>query len=322
LTNSDQSSPKVAFLLGEGRSGSTVLSRILGTRPSWFALGELSHIWRWSLISGGQCTCGRVLSTCPVWKEVLQCAFSQPSLRDVSGGLAADSRHTWRVMFEWQADALHAARRFLVWYPRSLRIPNRARVAIGRYNIVLSALYRAASDVMGARVLVDSSKTYTHAALLERTDGIDPYFVHLIRDPRAVAYSWTRKKSQPVAGGVKALPKRSSVAASRFWVEYNLAAATLVRRNEQSSLVVRYEDFIADPDGQIQAIAQKLQEALPSAEPSTSVGENHMVWGNPGRFAFTGKLEEDRSWQQRLPKTDRFIVTLLTRPIARKYGYM
>jgi hypothetical protein len=224
-------------------------------------------------------------------------------------------------MFEWQAAALHAARRFMVWYPRFMYVPAKARAAIDRYNIVLSAMYRAVSDVMSARVLFDSSKTYSNGALLERTDGIDPFFVHLVRDPRAVAYSWTRKKSQPVAGGVKGIPTRSSLKASCLWVENNLAAATLVRRNEQSSLVVRYEDFVADPGGQMEAIALKLREPLPPAELPTSVVEDHMVWGNPGRFAFTGELVEDRSWQQSLPKKDRFIVTMLTRPMARKYRY-
>ena len=48
----------------------------------------------------------------------------------------------------------------------------------------LAATYRAIAARTGARVIVDSSKFASDAALLPRT-GITPAYVHLIRDPRA-----------------------------------------------------------------------------------------------------------------------------------------
>jgi hypothetical protein len=41
-----RSSPKVVFIGGYGRSGSTLLDRVLGSIEGLVSAGELSHLWR------------------------------------------------------------------------------------------------------------------------------------------------------------------------------------------------------------------------------------------------------------------------------------
>ena len=56
-------------------------------------------------------------------------------------------------------------------------------------------LYRAIATVTGARVIVDSSKLPSYLAVLRGVDGLDVRTVHLVRDPRAAAFSWQRAKA-------------------------------------------------------------------------------------------------------------------------------
>jgi hypothetical protein len=68
------------------------------------------------------------------------------------------------------------------------------------YVETLGKLYSAISRHSGARVIVDSSKGPVDAAVLGAVQGITPYYVHLVRDPRAVIHSWSRKKAADPTG--------------------------------------------------------------------------------------------------------------------------
>ena len=68
---------------------------------------------------------------------------------------------------------------------------------LAEYTLRLGKLYRAVQETTGSRVIVDSSKLPSYGYVLGMTPGVDLYVVHLVRDPRAIAYSWLRKKPQP-----------------------------------------------------------------------------------------------------------------------------
>src|SRR4028119_1802817 len=65
-------------------------------------------------------------------------------------------------------------------------------------NPVLERLYRAIQRVSGAGVIVDSSKRFSYAVLLSLLPFGDLRVVHLVRDSRAVAYSWARSSESTV----------------------------------------------------------------------------------------------------------------------------
>jgi len=58
--------PKLVYIGGYGRSGSTLLEYILSCSEEVVACGEIaSHIYKYGLIK--TCTCGRAVADCPVW---------------------------------------------------------------------------------------------------------------------------------------------------------------------------------------------------------------------------------------------------------------
>src|SRR5437870_4438917 len=65
---------RVLYIGGCGRSGSTLLDRMLGQVPGVCSLGELTHLWR-GLLDNAECGCGAPIRDCPFWRAVGECAF-------------------------------------------------------------------------------------------------------------------------------------------------------------------------------------------------------------------------------------------------------
>ena len=62
----------VVYIVGWGRSGSTLLTAILGELDGAFAAGELRMLWGRGAIGRRLCGCGRVIPECPIWSQVLE----------------------------------------------------------------------------------------------------------------------------------------------------------------------------------------------------------------------------------------------------------
>src|SRR5687768_16585982 len=126
------------------------------------------------------------------------------------------------------------------------RLRPAAAADMERYTEVLSKLYRAIGEVAGARVVIDASKHASTAFLLRKVPGIDLRVVHLVRDSRGVAYSWTKEIKKPeVTGDDAFMPVYSPSSSGRQWVAYNLMFDALGAIDK--TMILRYEALMAQP---------------------------------------------------------------------------
>jgi hypothetical protein len=294
----------VVYIAGYGRSGSTLLDLLLGRRPGWFSLGEFRLFWH-AVRDDWRCGCGADVATCAVWADVLAKAdLDDPEhVRD----LLRDLRTTLRIR----------------------RVPGlvepallgRRRAAHARAVAALSAVYRSAVDVTGARILVDSSKDPLYGLVLARTQGVRLHVVHLVRDSRAVAWSWQRKRLRPEIGNTEAyMPLRSATRTSLDWDLRNALTHLLGRRASSYSRLT-YEALVDDPDAAVEAIASAIDASAPADAAASPQLGNHTVAGNPMRFDATLSVRADDEWKSGLSDRDRRIVSTLTWPLRRLYGY-
>src|SRR5687767_7375044 len=58
------SNVRVIYIAAWGRSGTTPVGQLLGSRPNSVFVGELRFLWQRGLIEGRLCSCGRPVSTC------------------------------------------------------------------------------------------------------------------------------------------------------------------------------------------------------------------------------------------------------------------
>jgi len=187
----------------------------------------------------------------------------------------------------------------------------------------LATVYAAIAEASGARVIVDSSKLPTYGFLLGYLPKFDPYVVHLVRDPRAAAYSWLRKKELPEGGFMQ---RQGPLKSSLLWTLWNAAAGWFWADDPERYLQVRYEDFVREPRATVERITAFLEEPMSgspfASETEVRLGTTHGVAGNPSRFV-TGvvALRSDDEWKSKLRTRDRRVVTAATFPLLRRYGY-
>lgn len=302
---------QVLYVLGFGRSGSTILDLLLGEVRGFFSAGELQSLWRESLLDGRRCGCGPAVAECRLWDEILggrECAALGMSPEEV-------------VTLQGDRLGLPPVRGSSGSHSR-----RRSGSDWARYGEVLQALYRRIAEVTGAEVIVDSSKLPSVAPVLEQLDGVDVSYLQLVRDPRAVAHSWRRAKEAVDRLGGGYFDRLGVARSTATWNRRQRAAERVRARAPGRSLLVRYEDFVARPAEtlvQVAALAGRPEPDLGFLDGRrATLAPNHTVSGNPVRLRH-GEIElrEDTEWVASLPARDRAAVTSLAWPLLRRYGY-
>lgn len=297
----------VVYVAGAGRSGSTLLDRMLGTLGA-FSGAELNRVWLHGVLLDHGCGCGVPFGECPFWREVVGLAM---------GG---DPPSTAQRAVALQGSVARS-RDFPRLYTGVSSSSYRSRVA--EYRELLRRLYVAMADVSGERVIIDSSKIPTEALTLGGVDGLDVRVVHLVRDPRACVHSWQRERIDPGHGGSQG--KQSTARTVRFWNTRNVLAGRLARRLPYTR--VTYEALTADPVETLRAACDSLGALSAGAlrmsgSHAIELPSTHAVSGNPGRYR-TGVVEirADDEWRSAIPAATARTVTLLTAPLLLRYGY-
>jgi hypothetical protein len=288
-----------------GRSGSTILDNILGQLDGFFSTGELRYLWERGLTDQRPCGCGKPFADCEVWQGILFEAYGE-DLPDAAAMMQALARAT----------RIRALPKVLL---------RRSQPPVSQAEIeVLDRLYRAVARATGAQVVVDSSKLPPYALLVSKLPSVDFVAVHLVRDPRATAYSWSRSRPLPDYDGQRLMQRLPAWKAALLWMQWNTLAAALWRHHPRY-LRVRYEDFVADPQACIREIAESVDGSppLPFTGPRTvHLTRTHSVAGNPSRFS-SGEvtLRPDVEWTKKMRRVDRVVVTAFTAPALRGFGY-
>jgi len=293
----------ILYIAGWGRSGSTILDNVLGQVEGLCSTGEMRSVWDRGVIENWPCSCGAAFRDCTLWRDVFTEAF---------GG------------FERVDAARLAATRDRFDRPWNVFLPRRlASTELGEYRSALTRLYAAVASVTGARIVVDSSKTPAYGRILQDLPGSRVDIVHLLRDPRAVAFSWQRKRPW-ARDGATYMSRFGPTKSSLIWDARQIATEAIGRRASGRYLRLRYEDFVAAPEaGLARILSLSGVGTVPHFEGRRlALRPVHGISGNPSRFdRGTVELKSDDEWQARMRPADRLIVTLMTVPLLMRYRY-
>jgi hypothetical protein len=297
---------RVVYVGAHDRSGSTLLDRLLGTRDGSRSVGELRQFWGRGLLRNQLCGCGVPLRDCPFWGSVASTGF---------GGVEHIDAQS---MLELQR-SVERLRRF----PRILAGSKAALGGDGRRFLqTLGRLYRAIAEVAGCDVIVDSSKDPVYGALLPLVEEIEPRFVHLVRDPRAVAFSEQRSRIRPeVHWTTNTMMQRGPARSALTWDLSTLMWRRIAAR--YGAATIRYEDLAENTTATLEDLYRRVGlEGGPFPSTEVSLATAHTVSGNPMRFSVGQVLvRADREWEHAMNVRDRNTVRRLTSPYLRAYGY-
>ena len=305
----------VLFVAGWGRSGSTLLARMLGQVPGVFAAGELRDVWLRGAIEDRSCGCGEPFKSCKIWRAVGERAFGGWDRLDVA---------------EVQQLRVRLDRPWVI--PRMLgsRVAPGLDADLAHYREYLGRLYTAIAEVTEPRIIVDSSKIPTYAMLLRQLPEVDLRVAHLVRDSRGVVFSWQKhlgRNDRPATDGSDELFRYGVVSASARYGFYNGLTHGLSALRVPS-MRLRYEDLVASPQLWLERVlAFAGSPAQPGDLSFVGQGEadlapDHTVDGNPMRLQRGPiALREDDAWRRELSGVRRALVTGMTAPLLAAYRY-
>ncbi len=147
---------------------------------------------------------------------------------------------------------------------------------------------------------------------------------HVVRDPRAVTFSWKRSRVFTDRDTVEHLPRFGATFSTTSWLARN-AVVELVRRR-RPGIVVNYDDLARDPADVLRDLAALVGEDPGSlrflSADSATLAPTHSVGGNPVRMISGAvAIEPDEEWRSEISGRDRFVTTALALPLLRRYGF-
>ena len=305
---------RVLYIGGLGRSGSTLLDRMLGRLDDVWSVGELVHLWERGLKENNRCGCGRCFADCPFWRRVGEVAFGGWDNLDVDEVLALKR-------------SVDRNRYVPLMVLPALAPGYRAR--LDRYLDLLERLYAAVREVSGRPLVVDASKHASAAFLVRGMRGVDLRLVHLVRDSRGVAFSWTKRmRRAEVVSGDALMATDTPLRMSVRYLAYNLLLH-LLRTLGVGGLLLRYESLVGDPAGELARVLAAAGRPAEAGELGfvgdgwVELGPSHALAGNPMRFR-SGRvpLRVDEEWRGQLRRRHRLLTLASTWPLLLRYGYL
>jgi hypothetical protein len=313
---------KVLYILSSPRSGSTLLSLILGKHPLAANLGEVSFIPK-DLATKELCTCGEVLGKCSAWAEVFNLVSARTGIdmpaspyglylgdAIMRGGGRIDHSHQtrWRVLMgKLRGGIDHASLAMPPWLGGGRCALPSIRRSIGH----TMQLYESAAEAWNKKLVIDASKAprkgvhlYLHAPERVR-------IVHLVRDGRGVT-----------ASRIKHLSVQK---AARHWNYYHTITFKFLQRwvAPAHRRIMRYEDFVTSPETHLRALCEWLE--LPYSEEVLRFGKDiviHSAGGNPTRFNISAGIRPaDDRWRSLLSTKDLETIDRIAGSLNRALGY-
>lgn len=286
------------YIMGDGRSGSTILDIILGNHPDIEGVGEL---FKWSRHRGGPKPGDDKQENHRFWTAISKQYF------------AKNPTHSFKKLREIQKP-VEAYRKFFRVITGLLPTEVLEKYSAHVYDLLTSIV-----KVSRKSTIVDSSKRMGRAYLLEGHPKIQVKIIHLVRDPRAVM--WSQMKEN-----VEQKTKHPIKAMLHYWIKNLFCTIVQIKAHRGKVLRVRYEDLVINPIRELQRIGDflgiNMTPLIEKIENDRQLKVNHIIDGNRIRKKEYVKLRYDDAWKKNLSFFQKVLAILLTFPFCLVYRYV
>ncbi len=268
---------RIIYLVGDSRSGSTLLQHLLSLQPGVHALGELRRLGALSR-AGEACACGAPLSECEFWCGVCgETPADQRTTENVPSGLA------WRMSMLREATAIRGG---LV--PASALFRRRNHAAAKE----CFRLYEAVARETGASLLIDNSKEPDHFLHMHASypEHVEPVFLH--RDGRGIIWSKMRRTGMSAEAAVDGY----------IWMQRLIETARrAIGLNKATEM--KYEELCEDPEGGLARLLSPYDIPVETVDLGELSDVRHDIGGSPTfKGAERREVKLDERWREDLPQ--------------------
>jgi hypothetical protein len=304
----------MVYIAGYGRSGSTLLERILDSHPKMIGMGELSYLPEYLMNKDLRCACGSELRECSFWKPICNEFLEsfEESLEEV-------------LSIQRDIEA------FGPWRKTGFR--TKLNEKYRRYRELSQSLYEVIwrNSPPDIEYLIDSSKTaYTSARkpkILHTFRDIDIHVIHLVRDVRAVMWSVIgRGLNRNLDNNRIKTVFLPGVRALIGWLAANYFAHSLKRVLPNNRyLIIRYEDLVTHTDEVLAEISKflsiDLYLAAKNLQNGKMISRSHQLAGNRMKKLKSIHLRPDFEWKKSLLNRHKILASVFASNELKRYGY-
>jgi hypothetical protein len=325
-----QPSPaRLVYILAASHSGSTLLAMLLGAHTQIATVGELKAT-NLGDIHRYRCSCGVPIQQCEFWNHVrqhmMQEGFSFDLVDAGTDFFRIPSRYVRYLLKPLVRGTMLETMRDL-----ALNLSPTWRTILPVIQNQNLALIRTLCNLTNARIIVDSSKIGLRLKYLLAIPELDIKIVHLVRDGRAVAMTYTdpagfADSENPAfhaggMGGNRDTEKKSIRQAAWEWRRSNEEArAILSRISSNRQIEIHYEQLCREPHATLDAIF-KFIGVEPQDTVKTFRDKTMHVLGNGMRLDTSSEIKLDQRWIDRMTPNMLLQFDAIAGTLNHRYGY-
>lgn len=289
--NKQEQKIKIIYVVGLGRSGSTIIGAIFGSAPEVVNVGELTLFNKHKNLDckvfkfeKNICTCGKEANECPFWSKVES---------KLNKGLTIFSRISF-------INRLKIYLKILLPFYHFSKVNNK----VDDYFLMKVILEEAKKQDSSVNYILDSSKSLERLIYLMRHPCFDINVLFLTRDGRGYVNSRLRKKTV----------NKRFWGSMRSWIVRNSLIVRYLKKEKIPYYHLSYDKFCMQPDKHIKNLNQffgvNIHDNYIWGLKNT---ESHVRAGNPVGLDYKNfkGLNHDDKWKTELPRLKRIIATCL-----------
>lgn len=271
---------KLIYLLGAGRSGTTVMATVLGAHPEILTVGEM-HQFLDHMVENKDCSCGQNITNCRFWNTVL-------------GELTAISDNGNTIQTFSNSKERHRN------IPLLLMSKKKDKKYLNVHDKILNEIFKVTSK----DYLLDSSKYIARYLLLRKSDEFEVKGIYVVRDVRGVINSF-KKNVQTSRGPISTII---------YYCLVNMFGQ-LICWIDKDVVKIKYEDFVESPDITLAKIYDHLQIVKKNFVKDENVFKvPHIIGGNRLKHQNEIVILKDEKWKKNIPRNKQLFYYFLTLP--------
>jgi len=301
--------PKIIYIMGHSRSGSTIFDIMLSNASNVIGVGELINLESLGFIKNEYCSCGNRIDECNFWSKIKKDM--------VSDGFDD---------FEKQHNLIKSVDGHKRHFYEYLEKTKGSKEKVNNYLDYYKHLFSLIIKNSNSNCVVDSSKMPTRGYFLSLMEEFDVYILHIVRDPRAVCWSMYKPLKKDLENGVqKNIPGTPIIKTIKTWLGNAWMSLKVKKQFNNNYMLINYDRLIQDNETVLDEISKftnvDFSEVAKMIKRDDEFTKFHTVAGNRLRMAEKIKLTYDDSWKKNLSLWQKFCITLLTLPLLKKFGF-
>ncbi|MDT0606241.1 sulfotransferase [Croceitalea rosinachiae] len=269
------------YLLGAGRSGTTLLATVLNNHPKIKTLGEMHQFFE-HLEHSRPCSCGVPLNVCDNWSPIIEeLGYTKKDVVDIIKLTKKKQKHK-NIL--------------------TLLLFNKSQP---EYIKIQNSIFEKINNKLGDKWLLDSSKYIARYLMLKQSEINKIKGIYMVRDVRGVINSFSKKVQTT----------KTPVSTIVYYYLINFFGQ-IVCWLDKDVIKVKYENFTENTEETLVEIYNHIFDLdLQGYQLEETYEIPHIVGGNRLKSSGKIRIKIDDKWKKNISRPKQIIYYILSFPL-------